>query len=47
LEELSYAHTLVIPITLRLDFDPDWQRFYKELSEQYGKPLDKLLKSSS
>ncbi len=47
LDELSHARTLVIPVTLKLDFDPDWRKHYDELAGRYGRPLDGFLGTHS
>lgn len=45
LEELVYSIKIGKPIKLHFnDFDDNWAKFYKEIGEKYGNPLDSLLK---
>lgn len=44
LEEVAHAIKTIKPVTLYFDgFDPEWEKFYRELGQKYGNPLDKLL----
>ncbi len=40
LGELVYAQKAVKPVVLHPEFDSDWKKFYKQLGEKYGNPLD-------
>ena len=43
LEEVEHAKT-IIPVKLKFGgFDPEWEKFYKNLGEKYGNPLDDLI----
>lgn len=45
LQEAVYAIRILKPIRLKLrDFDPGWEKFYADLRQKYGNPLDKFLR---
>ncbi len=44
LDEISHALEIKKPITLHLDFDSEWNKFYKKLRLIYNNPLVEFLK---
>ncbi len=36
---MVYAQKRIKPVVLHLEFDSDWEKFYKQLGEKYENPL--------
>jgi hypothetical protein len=44
LEEVVHAIKIGKPVVLQFEaFDIDWKKFYAELGQKYGNPIDKIL----
>ncbi len=41
--EVLEAQHLEKPVELHLQFDPEWLKFYQQLGQKYGNPLDELI----